>query len=115
MTKPDEVLDEQDRALLDRVAARIVELRLEVPAILTLEGSRPLTVVAGQAMIFLEPIVLALFHFPDYRRFAQAIERRAALDYLIRGIETRADDALVARRGSRTAGGSEAGHDPSAR
>ena len=60
MTVPPEVLDDQDRALLDRLAARVVELKLEVPAILTLESSRPLTVVAGQAMLFLEPIVQAL-------------------------------------------------------
>jgi hypothetical protein len=101
MTVPPEVLDDQDRALLDRLATRIVELKLEVPAILTLESSRPLTVVAGQTMLFLEPIVQALFGFPDYRRFARVIERREALDHLIRRIEALADDALAARRAAK--------------
>jgi len=91
MTAPVVLLEEQDRALLDRVAVRIVELRLEVPAILTLESSRPLTVVAGQTLLYLEPIISALFHLPDYRRFAQVIEHRESLDYLIRAIEARVD------------------------
>ena len=33
----------EDLALLERVAARVVELHLEVPAILTLESVRPLS------------------------------------------------------------------------
>jgi len=87
-----------DRELLERVAARIVELHLEVPALLTLEGGRPLSVLAGQTMYFFEPIVGALLRWPDYRRFARLLERREALELLMRTIETRADAAREAHR-----------------
>src|SRR5439155_119917 len=42
-----------DQALLDRLASRIVELRLELPAILTLETCRPLSLLAGQTKAIL--------------------------------------------------------------
>lgn len=81
---------EEDVALLDRLAARLVELRLETPAILALESARPLSFVAGQAMIFLEPVVLSLFRLPEYRRFAALVERRECLGVLVDRIEARA-------------------------
>jgi len=93
-----------DLALLDRLAARVVELHMEIPAILTLESVRPLTVVASQAMIFFEPMVQSLFRFSDYRRFTTLIERREAPGLLIERIERAAEAARVARatRGSGT-------------
>ena len=94
----DPLITPEDRALLDRIAARLVELHLEVPALLTLEGGRPLSLLAGQTMVFFEPIVRALFRLPDYRRFALLIERRETLDILIQLVEQHADTAESARR-----------------
>jgi len=88
----------EDLALLERVAARVVELRLEVPAILTLESVRPLSFVASQAMIFFQPLVQALLRFRDYRRFAALAERRDALEALTALIERRAEESRAARR-----------------
>jgi len=88
---PAEPLSPEDQALLERLARRVVELRLETPAILTLETARPLSVVAGQAMLFFEPFAQALFRFDDYRRLAALVERRAAIEALTRLIETGAD------------------------
>jgi len=109
MASPAEALAAEDRALLERLAARIVELRLEVPAILTLESGKPLSLLAGQTLAFFEPIVQSLFHLSDYRRFAALVERREALEAFIDLIETRADAAREARRGSRPASGSPPG------
>ena len=86
-----EPLTPEDVALLERLAQRVVELRLETPAILTLETARPLSVVAGQAMLFLEPFAQALFRFSDYRRLAALVERRDALEALTRLIENGAE------------------------
>jgi len=94
---PVEPLGQEDRALLERLAKRIVELRLEVPALLTIETARPLSVLAGQTMLFFEPFVQALFRFGEYRRVAALIERRDALEELARLIERGAD----AREGER--------------
>ena len=90
-------LSADDLALLDRLAARVVELRMEVPAILTLESVRPMSVVASQAMIFFEPIVQALFRFSDYRRFSLLIERREVVQTLIERVEAAAERARPPR------------------
>jgi len=87
-----DALADDDRALLERLARRVVELRLETPALLTIETARPLSVLAGQAMLFFEPFAQALFRLPDYRRLAALIERREALEALARLIEQAADE-----------------------
>ena len=88
----------EDDALLDRLAARVVELRMEIPAILTLESGRPLTFLASQAMVFFEPIARALFRLPDYRRLVVLVEHRETVETLTAKIEARAEDAHRARR-----------------
>jgi len=90
-------LTDDDRALLERLARRVVELRLETPALLTLETARPLSVLAGQAMLFFEPFAQALFRLPDYRRIAALVERREAMEALAAMIERAADEREQAR------------------
>lgn len=87
-----------DLELLDRLAARVVELRMEIPAILTLETGKPLSLIAGQTLVFFEPLVQSLFSFPDYRRYASLIERREAIETLIQKIEREADRVHTERR-----------------
>ena len=87
-----------DAELLDRLAARVVELHLEVPAILALESGRPLSLVAGQAMLFFEPLVLSLFNLTDYRRYAALVERRESIEDLILRIESRAEASRLEKR-----------------
>jgi hypothetical protein len=101
MTSRPEGLSDADDAVLRKVAARVVELRMEVPAILTIEGSLPMSVVAGQTLHFFQPVVQALFRLPDYQRFASLIENREALTYLVSLIETHADAAHRQRREDR--------------
>jgi len=98
-----------DLALLERVATRVVELHLEVPAILTLESVRPLSFVASQAMIFFQPLVQALLRFSDYQRFAALAERRDALEALTALIERRAEESRAARRAARAGSGGRGG------
>ena len=95
-----EALTDDDRALLEKLARRVVELRLETPALLTLETARPLSVLAGQAMLFFEPFAQALFRFPEYRRVAALVERRDALEALVTMIERAADERERARKGA---------------
>jgi hypothetical protein len=100
----DAPLAPEDLQLLDRLAARVVELHLEIPAILTLETGKPLSLIAGQTMVFFEPMVQSLFSFPDYRRFAGLVERREALETLIQKIEREADRVQAERRARRKPG-----------
>jgi hypothetical protein len=92
----------EDLELLDRVAARVVDLHLELPALLSLETGKPLSLLAGQTLVFFEPMVQSLFSFPDYRRFALLIERRDVVDALIERIERRADETRRPRRPENT-------------
>lgn len=87
-----ESISPEDMDLLRRLAARVAELRMETPAILTLETARPVSLVAGQAMLFFEPFVQSLFRLSDYRRYAALAERRDALETLMRLIEEAAGE-----------------------
>ena len=102
----------EDLQLLERLAGRVVELRMDVPALLTLETARPLSLIASQAMVFFEPLVQSIFSFPDYRRFAALVERRDAIEHLMRMIETRADQAQLERRARRRSGATPPGTTP---
>jgi len=104
-------LSPEDDKLLDRLAARVVELHMEVPAILTLESGKPLSVLAGQAMVFFEPFVQPLFSFPDYRRYAALIERREAIEALILRIEEHSERARSRGRSGGTPPSSPSGSD----
>ena len=99
----------EERALLERVASRVAELRMEVPALLLLESVKPLSVVAGQALVFFEPVAQGLFGFPEYRRFAGLVERREALEALAVLIEERAARLAAERRAARAPGAPPSG------
>ena len=81
----------------------MVELRLEVPAILALETGKPLSLLASQAMIFFEPIAQALFPGAQYRRYAALAEKRDAIETLIRQIESCSERARAERQAEKTA------------
>jgi len=103
----------EDQALLERLATRVVELHMEVPAILALETAKPVTVIASQALIFFEPMIQSLFRFSDYRRFTALLERRDVMESLIRLIEQQAERDRArrdeTRRAARTPDGGRRG------
>ena len=84
-------LPPEDQALFDRLARWLVERRLETPALLFLETSRPLSFVGAQAMHFFHPLVSVLYSGPDYERLARLLEDRANLSLLLDTIEGEAD------------------------
>jgi hypothetical protein len=98
MTSRPDGINDADDVVLRRVAERVVELHMEVPAILTIEGGLPMSVVAGQTLHFFQPVVQAMFRLPDYQRFASLIERREALTYMVSLIEEQADVAQRRKR-----------------
>lgn len=94
----------EDQVLLARLAVRVAEWRMETPAILTLETARPLSLIASQTMLFFEPFAQMLFRYDDYRRLAQLIERREALDTLAGLIENAAAERETQIRARRRPG-----------
>jgi hypothetical protein len=78
---------ERDQEMITKVAERVVNLRMSVPAIFFLESSKPLAFLGGQLLIFLEPFVQTLFNFVEYQRFAFLMEDRDNWERLLRKIE----------------------------
>ena len=86
--------EDQTRAA-DRLGALIVRFGMTVPAILALEGLRPLSYVGSQFMHILSPSVTAMLTMPEWDSLAKLLEDRRGLDYLLERIE-----ALDAARAS---------------
>jgi hypothetical protein len=94
--QPDkDALTAEEQELLTRVAKKIVDRRMTVPAIMFLESIKPLNWFGSQAMIFLEPFVSAVvgektfifFTIKDYNLLRQMMERRENTERLLQKIE----------------------------
>ena len=83
----DDIPDEEQQALLEKVARQIVKRRLTVPAILFLETCKPLNFLGSQILIALNPFVQSIFNTAEYQKFALIIEKDANVELLIRLIE----------------------------
>jgi hypothetical protein len=90
------VLTAEEDAVLDRVAAKVVEWKMTVPAILFLESVKPLNYIGAQTMVFFEPIVQGIFSIGDYDTYRTALEKRESIELLLQKIEGR--DAVAYRR-----------------
>ncbi len=89
-------LAEDEKAVIDKLARKTTDRGWTVPAILFLESVKPLNFVGSQVLVFFEPIVQTLFNFTDYDTFRRALEKRQAVELLIRRIEEY--DAVVLER-----------------
>jgi hypothetical protein len=92
-------LPAEEDAVLDKVARKVVDRRMAVPAIVFLESVKPLNFIGSQAMVFFEPIVQSLFNFKDYDTFRSALEKRESIEILLLKIE--ALDAVASQREKR--------------
>ncbi len=92
-------LPEEEYAVLDKVAKKVVEKSMAVPAIVFLESVKPLNFIGSQALVFFEPIVQTVFNFKDYDTFRSALEKRETIEILIQKIE--AYDAVYYAREKR--------------
>ncbi|MEZ5357351.1 MAG: hypothetical protein R3F48_00880 [Candidatus Zixiibacteriota bacterium] len=74
-------------AVMEKVAKKVVDRHMAVPAIMFLESIKPLNYIGAQAMIFFEPIVQSVFVIKDYDVFRRAMERRENIEVLLQKIE----------------------------
>lgn len=86
----------EEAAVLEKVAKKVVEWKMTVPAIIFLESVKPLNYIGAQAMVFFEPIVQAIFSIKDYDSFRVAMERRENVENLLQRIE--ALDAIAYKK-----------------
>lgn len=83
----EETLTDRQRALMERLADRVVQLRMTVPAILFLESVRPLNYVGSQVMVFFAPVVRGFFGLPEWDEIRGVLERRESIGWFLDLIE----------------------------
>jgi DNA repair photolyase len=86
-TDSEEKLPPEQEEVLDKVAKKVVEKRMTVPALMFIESVKPLNFIGSQVMVFFEPIVQSLFDFRSYTIFREAIESRDNVELLMQKIE----------------------------
>jgi hypothetical protein len=82
-------LSRQDSLLLDRLADKVVERGLAAPAVLLLEGARPLTFVGSQMAVFFKPLVSLAVPAEHCDRAIQLLARRDVAEVMVRAIQER--------------------------
>ena len=92
-------LPENEDAILEKLAVKVVEKGMAVPAILFLESVKPLNFIGSQMMVFFEPIVQTVFNFKDYDTLRTALEKRETVEIMLLKIEKH--DAIVHAREKR--------------
>lgn len=80
---PEEIPDERREEIIRALAKEIAARRLTAPAIFFLETVKPLSFVGSQAMIFLQPIIQAVFPFRSYNEFSVMMEDRKNVEALL--------------------------------
>ena len=80
----DEQRTDRQRQLLQTVADKLIQRRLEAPAILFLESVKPLSFIASQGLIVLGPLLQPLLSVKDYDLLTEALESRENVEWLIR-------------------------------
>jgi hypothetical protein len=88
-----EPLTAEEQALLEKVAAVVVNRRMAGPAVLFLESAGPMNFLGSQALHFLSPILDLACDAREIERAACLLERRDAVPRLIELIETRSAPA----------------------
>jgi len=96
-------LSEREDALMTKLAAKVVEWKMTVPAIVFLESVKPLNFIGAQAMIFFEPFIQTIFNFRDYDTFREMMERRENVERLLQRIEKLDAEALEREKAGRRA------------
>jgi hypothetical protein len=84
----DEPLSEEERdSMIGEIAQKVVDMRMETPAVLFLEMNKPVSVIAGQSIIAASPILIPLFGAAGVRRYSQLLNNRENVELLVERIE----------------------------
>lgn len=83
----DDIPDEEQQAILEKVAKGIVKRQLTAPVIFFLEICKPLNFIGSQLLYAVNPFVQAILGSYNYKKFALIIERDDNFEMLISLIE----------------------------
>jgi hypothetical protein len=85
--KEKEELTPHQEEILTKIAKKVADWKMSVPAILFLESVKPLNYIGSQMMAFFEPFVQAIFSWKDYDEFRRMMEERGTVEKLLQKIE----------------------------
>ena len=80
-------MNNADKNIISHFAIKIVEKGLSVPSIFLLESTKYISFIAGQALIFLGPILTVFVNDQKYYHFIQLLEKKENIEFLINQIE----------------------------
>ncbi len=83
----DEIPEDEQHALLEKLATWIVRRNLVAPAIIFLETGKPLNFLGSQLLIAFSPFVQAFFKGDKYQKIALILEKDENVELLIQMIE----------------------------
>lgn len=83
----DDIPEDEQHALLEKLAQWIVRRNLTTPAILFLETGKPLNFLGSQLLIAFSPFVQAFFKGEKYHKLALILEKDENVELLLQLIE----------------------------
>ena len=81
-----------DKQLISNLAEKVVNHGMAVPAILFLDMMKYLSFFGGQLMVFFGPIITAFVSSQYYYKFAELLEDRNNVEFLLLEIERMESD-----------------------
>ena len=85
-------LTQSDKQLISDLAGKVVKHGMAVPAILFLDMMKYLSFFGGQLMVFFGPIITAFVSSQSYYKFAELLEDRNNVEFLLTEIERMESD-----------------------
>tara|TARA_B110001454_G_scaffold159436_1_gene148760 strand:- start:16 stop:279 length:264 start_codon:yes stop_codon:yes gene_type:complete len=76
-----------DQKMISNLAKEIVDRGLPVPAIFFLESTKYISFIGSQFLVFLGPIATCFINNKKYYNFAEILEKRGSIDFLLNEIE----------------------------
>ena len=84
MADSDQVQSEQ---LIEQLTEQISRWRLTMPAILLLQVTRPLSLIASQGLLLCQPFLSFVYDAPRVADYAEMLADRANIDRLVARLE----------------------------
>jgi len=78
---------QSDKQLISDLAEKVVNHGMAVPAIFFLDMMKYLSFFGGQLMVFFGPIITAFISSQSYYKFAELLEDRNNVEFLLTEIE----------------------------
>ena len=83
---------QSDKQLISDLAEKVVSHGMAVPAIFFLDMMKYLSFFGGQLMVFFGPIITAFISSQSYYKFAELLEDRNNVEFLLLEIERMESD-----------------------